>query len=474
MIITDVLTHLIELTGNVADSYSTSLYVIDYDEEYLILRDHLSLNPKTQLRQEVQINKDPLESVVRSRMPHVIDRFDENPFYKKLFKSREDMKSLLIMPVIHVDLEGVLFAASKSTYSFPPKMQKIVSSFADQIAWHIYNEGRRASLRGRSWPSIRQMNVFSRLIAESPDREAIARRLIRIPPSILKCDAIAVVWFNANGDVGKVQGHRGFTQELSGMNVIPGKGIVGSCAQDRAPILTRIIGKRKTILFSDQEKPESLKSLAAVPITVNDLLLGVLLCGSHKQDGISQPDLDKLSLIASSAATSVANSNGQNRWDYDKNLDPVTSVYNYRFLTNCHEAISKRVLIKNKPAYFLTVQLANLPELYQKFGTMKVDRLLRQIASGFTRVIPSPKHVFKYSDNSFLILIMSKSPLEAQSLETRLSNLFKNRPIYVDGEPMKVEAKWGMASYPDEGNNLLDLASLSWSRTSQSEKANIW
>ena len=49
MIITDVLTHLIELTGNVADSYSTSLYVIDYDEEYLILRDHLSLKPKTQL-----------------------------------------------------------------------------------------------------------------------------------------------------------------------------------------------------------------------------------------------------------------------------------------------------------------------------------------------------------------------------------------------------------------------------------------
>jgi len=470
MIITDVLTHLIELTGNVADAYSTSLYVIDYEEEYLILRDHLSLNPKTQLREEIRIHREPLESVVRSRLPQVIDRFDENPFYKKLFKRREELKSLLVMPVIHMELEGVLFIASKSAYSFPPKMQKIVSSFADQMAWHIYNEGRRASLRGRSWPSIRQMNVFSRLIAESPDREVIADRLTRIPPSILKCDAIAVVWFNADGDIGKVQGHRGFTQELSGMNVIPGKGIVGSCAKDRSPILTRIIGKRKTILFSDQEKPESLKSLAAVPITLNNRLLGVLLCGSHKQDGLSQPDLDKLSLIASSAATSVANADGQNRWDYDKNLDPVTGVYNYRFLTNSHEAISKRIFIKNKPVYFLSVELSNLPGLYNKYGAVKVDRLLRQIASGFARVIPSPKHVFKYSDNSFLILIMRESLLEAQSLETRLSNLFKNRPIYVDGEPMQVEAEWGMSSYPEAGNNLLDLASLSRSRTSQSEK----
>jgi diguanylate cyclase (GGDEF)-like protein len=407
-------------------------------------------------------------------MPQVIDRFDEDPFYKKLFKCREELKSLLIMPVIHMDLEGVLFVAAKSAYSFPPKMQKIVSSFTDQMAWHIYNEGRRASLRGRSWPSIRQMNVFSRLIAESPDREVIADRLTRIPPSILKCDAVAVIWFNANGDVGKIQGHRGFTQELSGMNVIPGKGIVGSCARDRSPILTRIIDERKTILFSDQEKPESLKSLAAVPIVLNERLLGVLLCGSHKQDGLSQPDLDKLSLIASSAATSVANFKGKNRWDYDKNLDPITGVYNYRFLTNSHEAISKRIFLKSKPVYFLCIQLSNLPELYNKYGTGKVDRLLRQIASGFSRVIPAPKHLFKYSDNSFLLLIMGKSPAEAQSLETRLSNLFKNRSIYVDGEAMKVEAEWGMSSYPEEGSNLLDLASLSRSRTSQSEKAAPW
>ena len=470
MIITDVLTHLIELTGNVADSNTTALYVIDHEEESLILREHLSLNPKTHLRERIAFKQEPLATVIRTLKPHVIDRFDEDPLHKKIFKRRENVQSLLIMPVIHNELEGLLFTASRSKYSYPTKMQKIVSSFADQMAWHLYHEGKRATRSGKSWPSIRKMNVFSRLIAESPNREAMAERLIRIPPSILTCDAIAVVWFNGNGDIGKIQGHRGFTQELSGMNVIPGRGIAGSCAKQRSRILTRLTGKQKVYLFSKEEKPESLRSLAAVPIILNDCLLGVIMCGSHKQDGLSYPDLDKLSLLASSAATSLAGSNGKNRWDYDKNLDPVTGVYNHRFLADSHEALSKRVLIKENPAHFISVQLINLPALYNTWGVSRVDRLLRQIASGFSRVVPSPKYLLKYTDNSFLIILLRTTREEALSYQSRLSNLFKNRPIYVDGESIRVEAQWGLSSYPGDGENLLDLSSLSWSRASQQMK----
>ena len=150
----DALNHLIELSGNVSDSYTIALYVVDYNEEYLILRNHLSLNPRTKLSQEIALNKEPLESVSHSRKPIVIDRFDENIFYKKLFKSREELKSLLILPVFHDKLEGILFAASKSGYSYPPKMQKILTGFADQIAWHMQQDSRPTQKRHRSWLSL--------------------------------------------------------------------------------------------------------------------------------------------------------------------------------------------------------------------------------------------------------------------------------------------------------------------------------
>lgn len=152
--VTDALNHLIELSGNVSDSYATALYVVDLNEEVLLLRDQLSLNPGTRLCQEIALDKEPLESLTRSRKPLVIDRFDENIFHKKLFKKREEVKSLLILPVFHNKLEGILFAASKSGYSYPPKMQKILTGFADQIAWHIQRETRPAKIRRRSWLSL--------------------------------------------------------------------------------------------------------------------------------------------------------------------------------------------------------------------------------------------------------------------------------------------------------------------------------
>jgi len=152
--VTDALNHLIELSGNVSDSYTTALYVVDFNNEYLLLRDQLSLNPRTRLCQEIALNKEPLQSLTQSSKPLVIDRFDENIFYKKLFKSREPVKSLLILPVSHDKLEGILFTASKSGYSYPPKMQKILTGFADQIAWHMQRETRPAKIRRRSWLSL--------------------------------------------------------------------------------------------------------------------------------------------------------------------------------------------------------------------------------------------------------------------------------------------------------------------------------
>lgn len=152
--VTDALNHLIELSGNVSDSYTTALYIVDYNNEYLLLRDHLSINPRTRLRQKIALDKEPLGSLTKSRKPLVINRFDENIFHKNLFKKREEVKSLLIMPVFHDKLEGFLFAASKSGYSYPPKMQKILTGFADQIAWHMQQETPPAKVRRRSWLSL--------------------------------------------------------------------------------------------------------------------------------------------------------------------------------------------------------------------------------------------------------------------------------------------------------------------------------
>ena len=469
MAIQNIFSHLIELTSNVTNAYTAVLYSANRKEETFSLREHFSLNPNLILKTKVPFTLGPINRAIKSKIPMVIDHFDPEADELNIFNTTENLKSFLIVPVIHDALEGLLIMATKDAYSFSPKLQKIVAGFAEQIAWHLFQENPFPGEGNRACPSIRTMNTYLRFLSESPDPATIARRLIEIPPSILICDAVAVIWFNSNG-LGAVQEHRGFSEDPSLYTVVQGAGIIGACAQSLTPVISTAFDNNLMTLFSDQEKAEFFKSVAAVPIQKNNRLLGVLTCASLTPDGLSQAELDTLSMIASGAAASPLFTEKKSVPGNDKNRDPITGIYNHRFLIHRQHAISEKIFDGDLPVYFLTVQLTNLPSLYETHGVQLGDSLLRGLVSLFSRRIPSPKNIFKYSDNSFLLMILKRRREEVDSLESELKNIFDNKPLSVNGTSLRIQTEWGLASYPDEGNNLLDLISLSWARTSQQLK----
>ncbi|GJL79675.1 MAG: hypothetical protein NPINA01_26640 [Nitrospinaceae bacterium] len=468
MAISNIFSHLIELTANVTNAYTTVLYSANPDKKTFRLRDHFSLNPNLVPKEEIPFDHSSIHKSITSKKPVVIDHFDPEAAEFKIFNKTESLKSFLIVPIIHDSVEGVLVTATKDAYSFSPKLQKIVGGFADQMAWHLFQEKPSPN----QTPTIREMNAYLRFLAESADQTAMTKRLVEIPASILVCDSVAVVWFSGNGQ-GKVQEHRGFQEDPSLYTVIQGAGIIGACAQSRTPIISKAFDNNLMTLFSEKEKTEPFKSVAAVPILQNNRVLGVLVCASLMPDGLSQPELDILSMIAAAAATSPVFAERKSAPGSDKNRDSITGVYNHRFLIHRQQAISEKIFDGNLPVFFLTVQLTNLPAIYETHGVQLGDALLRGMVSLFTKRIPSPKNIFKYSDNSFLIMILKRDREEVDSLESHLKDIFDNKPLSVNGTSLRVKTEWGLSSYPDEGENLLDLISLSWARTSQQVKVTL-
>ncbi len=469
MVISDIFSHLIELTTNVTDGFTTALFAADHEEKTLYLRNHMSLSSNFIPGVKIPFGQGPIGQVAETLKPVVLDHFDQETIRLEIYKKKEDLKSFIAVPVIHHELEGVLAVATKETYSFAPKMQKILSGFADQMAWHLYQEKLKPNRRGRAWPSIRKMNAYSQLLAECFDRNTVGERLIEIPQSILDHNAAAVLWFDSRG-MGTIQHQRGFHQDLSMLEVNVGSGLAGACAQNRSPVLTKALHPPQTVLFSEQEAPENLGSVIAVPITMNQRLLGVLVCGSLRTDGLTLPDLDKLSLIAQAAASALYYAETKDRLLVDRNRDPITGVYNHRFLTDHQQAVSDKIFQEGQPVFFLTAQVANLPALYETHGVRHGDMLLKGMVSIFNKAIPSPKNIFKYSDNAFLIMVLKKDREQMAAIENKLKHLFSHQPLSVGGTPMTVKAEWGLSTYPDDGDHLLDLISLSWSRTSPNFK----
>lgn len=468
----NILARLIELTSNVTNAYTTVLYSANQNEETFYLRDHFSLSSDVIPKTKVSFGHDPFRKAIAVEKPIIIDHFDPGAEKMEIFKKKRDLKSYLVAPVIHERLEGVLVTATKEAYGFSPRLQKIVGELAGQMAWHLSREASSLLRADNAVPSFSELAAYLRYLIGSMDPAEIAKRLIEVPSSIIACDAMAVVWFNGNG-MGKVRGHRGFAGDVSRYTVVPGAGIIGTCAQSRAPVISRVFDNNLTTLFSGQEQTELFKSVAAVPILQENCLLAVLVCSSLTAEGLSQPDFDTLSVIASVAAAFLPLTESKTSSGNDKNRDPITEVYNRRFLIHGWRVISEKFFDGTQPVFFLTVQLTNLPSIYETHGIRLGDSLLRSLVSLFSQRIPSPKNIFRFTDHSFLIVILKRNREEVDSFKSLLEELFIGKPLSVNGTSLRVKTELGLSSYPDDGENLLDLANLSWTRTSEPMRATI-
>jgi len=466
MALSSVFSHLIELTSNVTDAYATVLYSADHEKETYLLKEHFSLNPNLAPPAAVPFGEGPISKAVASRKPLVLDYFNPEVAKLEIFKKIEDLKSFLLVPVVHNEVEGVLVIATKEAYGFSPKLQKIVGGLAEQIAWNLFKEKQSPHPTEKADSTLSEITTYLRFLAESSDQDTLAKRLVQIPASILKCDAVAIVRFDRKG-LGKIWEHQGFTEDPSLYNLRQGTGVVGACAQSRKPIIHTNFENSLMALFSSKENTGALKAVIAAPLLHENRLLGVLVAGSLTLNGLSRYDLGLLTLIASGAASSLVSREAISAQENKKNRDPITGIYNHRFLINYQRAVSQKIFDGTTPVFFLTVQLTNLPSLYEAHGVRNGDFILRGLVSLISKKVPSPKNIFRYSDNSLLIMILKRNREEMDSIESRLKNLFNNNPLSVNEISVRIKTAWGLSSYPEEGENLHDLIGLSWARTGQ-------
>ena len=457
----DRLDQLVELTGNISNAFTIALYKATSDNKPLTLRHHISLSSNFNTEAKINFGEGPVGTVAQNKQPFLEEHFEKKPIKLCYYYKKEDLKSFLAMPVIHKKLEGILVIDSKESYSFPAKQQKIIAGLANQIAWELDKEKKELL---NSYPNkfiLRDLISYSRFIAESPDKNKLIERLTSIPLSILTYDAHAVIWFDAN-KVGKVLELKGFNHRMANIPIHLGKGLAGSCAKNQCPILlSRTEGRNGTIFGVEEHKEEPFLSLMAAPISFNQQIYGVMVCGSKISGSFSNIELDALTLITYSAGSSAYCAETKKQWSYNKNLDQIVGIPNHRFITEHGDALEKDLLKSGKSACFLSLKIQNLSEIYSYFGVKLGDLFQRGIASAISNTLPSPKYIFKFSENIYVVILVDQKWSEVQPFKIKLEKILNSAPLFVEGKPMQISAELGMSCFPDNGKTISDLIGAS-------------
>lgn len=136
----ELLNQLVEITGNVSGAFTIALYKVNLRSKTLSLRHHISLSTNFNPEIKFGFGKGLVGMVAKNKQLLIEENYANNPITIDFYKEKENLKSYLITPVIHTNLEGVLFIDSKESYGFPTKQQKILSGLTNQIAWHLNQE----------------------------------------------------------------------------------------------------------------------------------------------------------------------------------------------------------------------------------------------------------------------------------------------------------------------------------------------
>jgi diguanylate cyclase (GGDEF)-like protein len=208
----------------------------------------------------------------------------------------------------------------------------------------------------------------------------------------------------------------------------------------------------------DELIANGVRSLACLPLRVDNTPVGAFLCGTVMTGVISQDELLLLEEVASNLSFALQYLDKQDAVRFLSYFDPLT-------------ALAKRALFCERLSRLLTRGTASLPRLAvtvfdinhlsvinDSFGRHTGDRLLQCVADRLKGHFPDSEQLAHLGGGTFVCMtaLPEHSEDEFRALHHDVTRAF-NQPFSVDGHDIVAQIKSGLACYPDDGRNADEL-----------------
>ncbi len=457
-----LLKNLIEITSNISDAYTTALFQLDSHSQQLKIVEYLSLSPNFKPDVAIDLGQGLIGQVAEERQPQLLDFSLETSPTLEIYENKENLKCFLAVPIYRDGLTGVLVVDSKEGYSFSTKMQKLVTGLAEQMAWHLIKENESSNREMQKNISPISLIEWGQYLAESSNRKTLAERFLQTSHNHIPFDALAVVWFKSDG-TGRVTQAKGWKQSVKHLNILSEESICGSFQRNPEAKLIHHPWSTGRFIFAKDEKPEPFESVIISPIIGKKGLQGLVVCAHKSEDGMNHSDLQKLMLLTTLGAQALDYSEITQQWENDKNHCQISGLPNYRFLLNHLKTIEKEAF-KGNAISVITIHIKNLNSIYETDGIEKGDHLINQIVSQASESLALPKFVFKFSEDTLIILLAGKDEESIDIQNTLLQDSLQHPNLLSRDKLTQPEIRLGLARYPKDGKHLEGLISASRSR----------
>jgi diguanylate cyclase (GGDEF)-like protein len=204
----------------------------------------------------------------------------------------------------------------------------------------------------------------------------------------------------------------------------------------------------------DAEKQLGIKKMALVPMLVEGDAYGIVAFAFDRED----IDAEIVELLVGHFTLALRDISTQEDTARYNDVDPVTWVYNKRYISEQIEAELIRCGRYAKPLSLVVIDLDDFGEFNASYGQTLGDRLLRSAAVSLAESISPPELVARLTNDEFAILLPETNRAAAVSVATRLlASLAQVSVFGEDGASEPLKASVAIVCFPEDGTTSRDL-----------------
>jgi diguanylate cyclase (GGDEF)-like protein/putative nucleotidyltransferase with HDIG domain len=242
---------------------------------------------------------------------------------------------------------------------------------------------------------------------------------------------------------------------MQGRSVAPGEGVTGFALANRRSV-NRI---HPSLDFVDGNLMDgAYRSMAALPLCKEDLLLGALSVYSVSLHEYSDDQIRLLETVTRLASDALANAVHHARAESNALTDPLTGLPNARSLQLRFEEEVARALRTGKSFQLIMLDLDDFKLVNDTFGHKLGDRMLREVATLVHAQFREYDFLARYAGDEFVAIVPDVAADQVAELRERIERAVSEFSIEVRSQSRaRVGISVGSALFGPDGDTLDQL-----------------
>ena len=196
-----------------------------------------------------------------------------------------------------------------------------------------------------------------------------------------------------------------------------------------------------------------------VPILAQGEALGILHVQAMENDSnLGEGSMSFKTTFAAQVGLSVANIRLREALRTQSTKDPLTGLYNRRYLQEMLEREVRRAIRSEQSLGVLMVDLDHFKNFNDTYGHEAGDAVLREAGSFLLRSVRAEDFVCRYGGEEFVVVLPTADLRAAENRADRIRSKLRDLVIMHDGRSLGlITASIGVAALPTHGTNEHEL-----------------